>query len=308
MPSKDKWLRAKVPDYILHGILGSLCQIVYRRKNGTDEPVGTAFVICGSEKGILCATATHVFTQIASWENDHLASMAGRKRSDLSSAIAEKRIGIVLTDTKSHIIAPVITAYGSVECDILYFFVEYEPEKRLPPILKKIAINTDLPEEGQEVIAVAFHRSKSEKSRTQRTYSHTLDLRKGSVSKVFRKGHNLIKGPCFQTSIPFAPGMSGGAILMYPSDDTPLAACGVISCDISEPDSQSDGSPGLSFAALFWPTLALGFKTNIDGVDQGWMSLMDYIELGRITDIGKERDKITIRRVKENVFRVDRKD
>lgn len=84
-----------------------------------------------------------------------------------------------------------------------------------------------------------------------------VSIRIGTVTNIYPKGHRQHKFPCFSTSIPAEPGMSGGMVFV-PSDNQPISICGIVSSDFSSDESRLDQAiSGESLIASAWPALCL---------------------------------------------------
>ncbi|MGH6873035.1 MAG: hypothetical protein ACREHE_16185 [Rhizomicrobium sp.] len=84
-----------------------------------------------------------------------------------------------------------------------------------------------------------------------------VSIRVGLVTGVYPQGHRQYNWPCFTTTIPAEPGMSGGFVYV-PRDGGVLGACGIVCADCS-PDSARfrHDECGSSIVACSWPALAL---------------------------------------------------
>jgi len=209
------------------------------------------------------------------------------------------------------VLAPVTRTYGSIEADITLIFVSFE-NRKVPPFLHALALNTSVPVVGQRAVATSFFKGsmtpQSSTAGETRTYRYIFDYRYGTVNEVSHQGSRGLKTPCFSTTIPFDAGMSGGPVLVGQERGKVLAASGVICRDFSEPVSFSDGSPGLSTAAQLWPALALGFKWTINGVPEGRLSLLDCIKRGFVVDVGNSPAKVEVLHVEGDEYKVKRLD
>jgi hypothetical protein len=90
-----------------------------------------------------------------------------------------------------------------------------------------------------------------------------VSLRRGVVTGVFPDGLRQYRWPCFTTSIPAQPGMSGGFATL-PRDGQTIGACGVICADASTEVARSDLlEKGESIVAMTWPALCLNAPLSI---------------------------------------------
>jgi hypothetical protein len=84
-----------------------------------------------------------------------------------------------------------------------------------------------------------------------------VSIRVGVVTGVYPDGLRHYRWPCFTTSIPAEPGMSGGFVTL-PREGKTIAACGIICADSSADEARANSSQcGESIIACAWPALAL---------------------------------------------------
>ena len=67
-----------------------------------------------------------------------------------------------------------------------------------------------------------------------------LVLRAGTVVRLHAKGHALCRGPCFETTIPVSPGMSGSPVVQLAGPCEPMTLVGVVSSSPSMGESVLD--------------------------------------------------------------------
>lgn len=138
--------------------------------------------------------------------------------------------------------------------------------KGTPFLPTSIPIDTSVPKVGDVVHMYSL--DKLEVSTAISTEDHSSEgkymsltrrvcIRVGVVTGVYMNGRRQHQWPCFTTSIPAEPGMSGG-IVTLPSEGKTIAACGIVSSDFSVKEAQTDCHQcGESLIASTWPTLAL---------------------------------------------------
>lgn len=90
-----------------------------------------------------------------------------------------------------------------------------------------------------------------------------VSIRIGIVTAIYPQGFRQYRWPCFTTSIPVTPGMSGGFVTL-PRDGTTIAACGIVCADNSNLEAYSDYLQcGESVIACVWPALCLPLPISI---------------------------------------------
>lgn len=88
-------------------------------------------------------------------------------------------------------------------------------------------------------------------------------IRVGVVTATYPQGFRQYKWPCFTTSIPAEPGMSGGFVY-FPREGYAIAACGIVCADNSSPEARLNQLVcGESVIAYSWPALALNLPEQL---------------------------------------------
>ena len=120
-------------------------------------------------------------------------------------------------------------------------------------------------------------------------------IRVGTVTGVYPQGYRQYKWPCFTTSIPAEPGMSGGMVYVA-RNSGPIRVCGIVSADNSTDEARmNNGLCGESVIALAWAALFLKVPKVID-VNPPMQTIYDMMKLNHMpAAIGIE-----------NIFCVDR--
>lgn len=91
-----------------------------------------------------------------------------------------------------------------------------------------------------------------------------VSIRVGIVTNIYPQGFRQYRWPCFTTSIPAEPGMSGGFVYL-PRDGGTVAACGIVCADNSLFEARADQlACGESVIACAWPALCLNVPKFAD--------------------------------------------
>jgi hypothetical protein len=115
--------------------------------------------------------------------------------------------------------------------------------------------------------------------------SRRLSARVGIVTGVYPNGFRQYRWPCFTTSIPVRGGMSGGFAYL-PREGAPVAACGVVSADHSEPEAHLRFTvAGESVVACAWPALLLSVPPRVsrDEPNPPLKTIYEMMQSGAIT-------------------------
>jgi hypothetical protein len=110
-----------------------------------------------------------------------------------------------------------------------------------------------------------------------------ISIRVGKVSGVYPNGLRQYKWPCFTTTIPAEPGMSGGFVYR-PVDGRTVAACGIICADGSSEESRSNAKfCGESVIGCTWPALALRIPNSIPKSDGPELpTIYEMMKIGKV--------------------------
>lgn len=108
-----------------------------------------------------------------------------------------------------------------------------------------------------------------------------MSLRRGTVTGIYPQGFRQYRWPCFTTSIPVEPGMSGGLVYL-PRDGGPIGACGVICADNSSGEARHDQSvAGESVIGMSWMALGLQLPVTMSN-DSPMRSIQQMMKDGDI--------------------------
>ena len=109
-----------------------------------------------------------------------------------------------------------------------------------------------------------------------------VSIRVGTVTAIYPQGFRQYRWPCFTTSIPAEPGMSGGFVYL-PRDGITVAACGIVCADNSSIEARTDYLLcGDSVIACAWPALCLSVPKFAEA-DSPMRTLYDMMRAGDMT-------------------------
>jgi hypothetical protein len=178
--------------------------------------------------------------------------------------------------------------------DIAVVIIASHPEDLAPDSFRPttLPIDTAVPNVGDVVHMISKDNQHTSEIRrpTDRTGGGAIvrvgarvSIRVGVVTGVYRGGYRQYSWPCFTTSIPAEPGMSGG-LVMLPVDGKTMAACGIVCADDSTSDARNDNRQcGESVVACAWPALALRAPDSIPSTpNTPKHTLYDFMRSGRI--------------------------
>jgi hypothetical protein len=110
--------------------------------------------------------------------------------------------------------------------------------------------------------------------------SRRVSIRVGTVTGVYPQGFRQYKWPCFTTSIPAEPGMSGGMVSVRNRE--PVSICGIVSADNSSEESRTNNALcGESVIASAWAALSMNVPKVID-VNPPMQSIYEMMKLNQM--------------------------
>jgi len=233
------------------------------------QPIGTGFIVAAESQFALVISAKHIFTEgVLKAQRPmpgHAPSALIVHRRDSVPSIEPERLKVLRTgDTNAAMLNAVHVNYNDT-IDIASCIIVPQ-EKELITQSVSIPLDTHEPSVGDVVNMVAMEEMKVEElappedieGKGQRISVHRrVSIRVGVVTAVYPKGFRQYRWPCFTTSIPAKPGMSGGFVY-FPRDGVTIAACGIVCADNSMYEAHGDFSQcGESVIASAWMALSL---------------------------------------------------
>lgn len=259
---------------------------------------GCGFVIAGETGLAIALTAKHVLSEGV------LRKQKPRMPHAPSTIFVSPRSVLPSNDPKKLQAA----WFGQLDAAMLYIdYIEYcdtldialvviapHPESQTPDLFRPTSLPIDIavPNVGDVVHMISKDNQHASETRcpTDRsgrnaimTVGARISIRLGVVTGVHPNRYRQYKWPCFTTSIPAEPGMSGG-LVMLPADGKTMAACGVVCADDSTDDARNDNRLcGESVIACVWPALALQAPDYIPSTATTLKhTLYDLMRAGRI--------------------------
>lgn len=241
----------------------------------TPRLAGTGFVIAGDAGLALVATAKHVLAE-------GVSQFQGLGRSSAPSAIfvpdranlslSPEHLKAVWVDGRSAGLLNIHCASYNASGDLAVCAIGPQVHEPPPFDPRSVPFHTELPSVGDPAQLVSIDEmtvaeSEPPSDRTGQgqvlTIFRRLSIRLGVVTGVFPDGLRQYRWPCFTTSIPAEPGMSGGYVCI-PKPGTTVAACGVVCADASSEEARVNQSlAGESIIGCTWPALGLPLPEHI---------------------------------------------
>jgi hypothetical protein len=237
---------------------------------------GTGFIIGTGENMAVAITAKHVLTEgvlnIQRPQPRHAPSAIFIPSSSLTPAIEKEKLRAMWNEgTRGDALTIPHCSYNDV-LDIACCVLLPQEITETPFMFKgHIPLDTARPSVGDIVHTVSldgmdltdFAPTTPFKGPKPFATFHRISIRRGVITATYPQGFRQYKWPCFTTSIPVEPGMSGGFVY-FPRDEYTIAACGIICADNSIPQARTNQMIcGESVIAYSWPSLALSLPEKL---------------------------------------------
>ncbi|MEZ5959719.1 MAG: trypsin-like peptidase domain-containing protein [Hyphomonadaceae bacterium] len=268
---------------------------------GRGDIVGTGFIVGGAPSGhAIALTAKHVIADgvvhVQTPNRRHATSALPEFLPPASPKVNPEAIRAVWMGGASADLMLVEHVFYAQSLDIAVTLVR--PQDHVDTIrLSPLAIDTSMPEVGEQVILYSCSGLEFEGGKIGKgdvgAIGRAVVARTGHVTEVFLDGHRQYRWPCFTTTIPAEPGMSGGIVCRSRADDR-IAVCGVVSADWSTDEARKDFRyAGESLIAAVWPSLGLEVPWLVGEAFETRL-LLDVVREGAIVDLGDGVDRFTI--------------
>jgi hypothetical protein len=311
-PNGRSWIElANTNPNEVNRIRSALIAFVAFNRGREPSFAGTGFVIAGDSEMAVVISAKHVLEEgvtriqrpesVVAATNLYVLSRLTRPSLDKASLKASW-----MGSSHSLMLDALHVEYTDALDLALCLLVRQENE--ISPFLPaSIPVDVTIPKEGDIVHLVSFdqmrvdeHAAPQDASGSGQVISvhRRVRIRRALVTGVYQKGLRQYRWPCFTTSAPMEPGMSGGFVYM-PRDGQTIGACGIICADNSPQDSFHDEMvPGESIIASSWPSMCLRVPTHLPASPQ--TPLRSLFELANSGDIDRPLGNF------HNLYLVDR--
>lgn len=279
---------------------------------------GTGFVIAGNEQCAIVLTAKHVLDGVQRYQKPepiHALSALSEFIVQPKVSLHPSDLKVVWMGEKEASMMNVVYAFYSEQLDIACCVVMPKNiDKFLPP---SIPLDSRIPSVGDTVhmisssgmdVSETIAPNKQDGLGQTLKIKRSVNIRVGNVLEVYEGGFNQFKSPCFKTSIPAEPGMSGGFVFL-PEDGETIAACGIISADFSTENARKNMlHNGDSLISSLWPTLGFSVPMNISTENvSSKITIYDMIKTGRMPVYKNSADQFELINLGGDDYRVQRK-
>lgn len=284
---------------------------------GDPSIIGTGFVVSGNRHIAVVFTAKHVLSEGALWKQrpvpKHALSALFVPRSQTLPSIDPTKLKVFWMGSKSALAMNLVSANYNDTLDIAACILspqEIDDDLFTPT---SIPIDTSVPNRGDVVHLISqdgFNLvTKDPGDHREILLSRRISIRIGIVTDVHPNGYGRYQWPCFTTSIPAEPGMSGGFVFL-PEDGKTISACGIVSADNSTEQSRSDPfSCGESVIACNWPALGMTLpEKGLNSERPTDRSLISLMQSGNIPMAVNGIEHVVIERSDEGGHRIFLKD
>ena len=257
------------PDFVQY-IKPSLVSFMAFNRGREARFAGTGFIIAGDSNGAVVVTARHVFDEgiVGIQRPENLA--AGANFFSLSRyrqpSIDPRHLKAQWVGGRSGEMLDVIYAEYFDDIDICVCVVRPQSDHVSQFVPATVPLFLEAPTIGAEVVVVAYRflvinelvAPQEAGGRGQVIQTETsVSMRLGTITGVYLSGYRQYRWPCFTTSVPAEPGMSGGFAYLPASGET-ISACGIVSADNSTMEARASFAiAGESVMTMSWPALAL---------------------------------------------------
>lgn len=280
--------------------------------------MGSGFIIGGDKDGQYAQvlTAKHVLDGVRDFqkpEQKHALSALPEFTAQKKLSIKPPDLKVIWMGQKNASMMSVVYTFFCETLDIACCIVmPQQTDKFLP---SSIPLDSTIPSVGDTVrmiscagmsVSELIEPQKWDGSGQLLQLERSANIRIGSVTGVYESGLRHYKFPCFTTSIPAEPGMSGGFVFL-PKEETTVAACGIVSGDISIIESRNSMlSSGDSVIACAWPALGLRFPDHLAN-EAPQITVYDLIKSGRMRLYGDSINKFETIKLNGDDIRLRRK-
>ncbi len=245
---------------------------------------GTGFVMCGDHEKAIVITARHVLDYV--WQLQRSDSISH------SPSLAPKDFKVLWMGSDNAALMNVAHVSFNHSSDVAVCIITPQESIAPPFAPKSIPLHPIVPVVGQVVHMVSVGNLVAEETSPPEERDgkglclkilRSISIRVGTVTGSHPNGHRQYDWPCFTTSIPAEPGMSGGFVTV-PEDGVTVAACGVVSADSFSVNARTDQVHcGNSIIACSWPAFGLTVPELIGGSEDGIsQSLLELARNGNV--------------------------
>lgn len=252
---------ADAPTEALNFLDQFMISIVAFDNRGRPQLIGTAFVVGRMGSSGVAFSAAHNFdsgVRAAQFPNPTFHPTTPPEfRMQQKLELSGSRVAGIYSFQGNVFIFPVnMVAFDGVS-DIAVLTMAPQRENEPWPIESTMELHPAIPSVGDKIclagyaeMSISAIEDSLDPVQAFKAKRRTV-LRRGTVTQLFLEGHYLARGPCFETTIPVYPGMSGGPAFLLPKQHgEPIRPIGIISSDPEEDDKSNNKKPGSSIVSI----------------------------------------------------------
>lgn len=309
-PLQREWVEAQIVEQYRRQLSAGMVAFVAFGPGREAHLAGTGFVVGSNGRDAIVMTAKHVLTEGVlrfqkPWQqhvSSALPEFLQAKRGRIS--VDPSKLRAIWFGEETGDMCIVHHAHYADSLDIAVCLISLQDNTIEHAKILPFALDTGIPEVGAPINLLSTSQMAVEVDEIEPVTAHqSLTVRKnvsarlGTVTGVFPNGYRQFHWPCFATSIPAEPGMSGG-LAYRPVDGRAIGACGVVSADCSEDGARGQfHRAGNSIISMIWPAVGYGIPAGLPASpDTEQRTLLDLIRAGEIKDLADGAQKLFITR------------
>lgn len=254
----------------------SLISFLAFDRNRLPTLAGTGFVLAGSANFALVLTAKHVLSEGVLLgqrpEFPYAPSALFVPRGLKTPSLNPEKLKAVWLGDVTGLTLNVVHCHYLDNLDVALCVVAPQEgdDKHFQPI--SVPLDTSVPKIGETIYMISLEEMRvaevcepngSDGAGQELQLTRSTSIRAGVVTGIHLNGFRQYRWPCFTTSIPAKPGMSGGLVAFF-RPGQPIAACGIVCADNSTDASHLDVmQSGESVVACAWTALGLSAPDHI---------------------------------------------
>jgi hypothetical protein len=267
--------------------------IVVTFLDGSVDCIGTGFISVANGKQAHLITAAHVMEEIRKiddpYPKHHLSMPKDFRTAVYRFELKHAKPRALYFDGKAAHVANIAASIEMPKVDIALCSIRLD-ETSDATFTSRFVLDSSPVTVGEKVIAIGYARMRTRALNStaewiERAFNASWICPKGEVTAVYPKeGPTGQKGPCFQVSIPFGGGMSGGPVFTW--DERGPYVRGFVMMGEDRIENSADEAP-FALAGMVWPVLLMPVDLpNPNGSLRRERCLLDLEQEGVIIDKG----------------------
>ncbi len=295
-PEKRCWVEvAESNQGLVDSFRGALVEFLAFDRDRIPYLVGSGFIAATSPEAALVVSAKHVFSEgvlkVQRPVPGHAPSAIFMHRKDRDPSLEPDKLKVIYKGGATPTMLNAIYLNYDDSLDLAACVLVPQENETIAQGVA-IPLDTGQPSVGAVVHMVSLYGLKADEQLPPQARdgkgqaivtSRGTSIRVGIVTGVYPTGFRQYKWPCFTTSIPAEPGMSGGFVYL-PRENVTIAACGVVCADNSTEEARHNFFKcGESVIAFAWSALALRLPLSFPNQQtEHGHTLYEMIRLGHV--------------------------